>query len=147
MWSVFTDYNDADKQETRHIYMKIGLSCFCGIFRRLSVLWDKTFPRSLGISCSSIIFFWMPLIEGYILDISAVTYSNFVSKICHSMNKGANKKLPFLIFLKSNPRTLTHRPSLNLPRSLPGFKLLLGVSICMKQMSLKITAFTVENKF
>lgn len=86
----------------------------------------------------------MPLIEGYILDISAVTYSNFVSKICHSMNKGANKKLPFLIFLKSNPRTLTHRPSLNLPRSQPGFKLLLGVSICMKQMSLKITAFTLK---
>lgn len=24
MWSIFTDYNDADKQETRHIYMKMG---------------------------------------------------------------------------------------------------------------------------
>lgn len=23
MWSVFTDYTDADKQETRHIYMKM----------------------------------------------------------------------------------------------------------------------------
>lgn len=47
MWSVFTDYNDADKQETRHIYMKMVV-VFLWHFQAVVGALRQDFPPEFG---------------------------------------------------------------------------------------------------